>query len=171
MNKSLTALLLCSVVACDAQAGAVVTTTLTNRNETLAFGGIQWNFGASKPELVLGVRTTQSRHTSQVTGAKLDVAIPLDSKTWTMPTFRAMGLAGSCDVQGEAGLGWSFATNQPLFAVGVQAPYSTAGLNYTVPNSFAPYVGVNSLRKPSCALRTLDNGGGGGNGGGGSPPP
>ena len=154
MKKVTLGIMLCSLVVFEAHAGALAITTLNKRNETVAFGGINWNFGASKPELVLGVRATQSNRTSNVMGAKFDVAIPLDSKTWTMPTFRVMGLAGSCDVQGEVGLGWSFNTNYPLFAVGVQAPYSTAGINYAIPNSFSPYLGVNSLRKPACAFKT-----------------
>jgi hypothetical protein len=154
MKKLLLGTALLAVFVSQAQAGSTVTTTLQKRSETVAFGGIQWNFGASSPELVLGVRTTQSNRTSNVTGAKFDVAIPLDSKAWMMPTLRVMGVAGSCDVQGEAGLGWSFAANNPLFAVGVQAPFSTAGINYTIPGSFAPYVGVNSLRKPACAYKT-----------------
>ena len=155
MKKLLIGAVLLSVFGGQAQALApVTTTTLHKRSETVVFGGLQWNFGASSPEFVLGVRTTQSNRTSNVTGAKFDVAIPLDSKAWTMPTFRAMGLAGSCDVQGEAGLGWSFATNYPLFALGVQAPYSTAGINYTIPGSFAPYAGINSLHKPACAYKT-----------------
>ena len=157
MKKLLIGGVLLSVFSVQAQAGTTVTTTLHKRSETVAFGGIQWNFGASSPELVLGVRTTQSNRTSNVTGAKFDVAIPLDSKAWTMPTFRAMGLAGSCDVQGEAGLGWSFATNNPLLAVGVQAPFSTAGINYTISGSFAPYLGANSLRKPACAFKTTSD--------------
>jgi hypothetical protein len=157
VKKLLFGTLMLSVCAASAQAGTPVT-TLHKRSETVIFGGIQWNFGASKPELVAGVRATQSSRTSNVTGVKFDVAIPLDSNTWTMPTFRAMGLAGSCDVQGELGLGWSFATNKPLFALGVQAPYSTAGINYTIANSFAPYVGVNTLRKPACAFKTTSGG-------------
>ena len=152
MKKLLLGTVMLSVCGVQAQATST-TTTLHKRSETVVFGGIQWNFGASNPELVLGVRTSQSNRTSNVTGAKFDVAIPLDSKAWTMPTFRAMGLAGSCDVQGEAGLGWSFATNKPLLTLGVQAPYSTAGINYTIPGSFAPYVGVNSLHKPACAYK------------------
>jgi hypothetical protein len=153
MKKLLIGSVLRSVCGVQAQATSL-TTTLHKRSETVVFGGLQWNFGASSPELVLGVRTTQSNRTSNVTGAKFDVAIPLDSKAWTMPTFRAMGLAGSCDVQGEAGLGWSFAANKPLFALGVQAPYSTAGINYTIPGSVAPYAGINSLHKPACAYKT-----------------
>lgn len=162
MKKLLLGTVMLSVLAVPVQAGGpspAPVTTLHKRSETVVFGGIQWNFGASKPELVAGVRTTQSDRTSRVTGVKFDVAIPLDSVAWKAPTFRVMGLAGSCDVQGELGLGWSFATNKPLFALGVQAPYSTAGINYTVANSFSPYVGVNSLRSPACAFRTTTGGG------------
>jgi hypothetical protein len=151
MKKLFLGILVLSATVLPAQAGGVAVVTLNKKSETVAFGGIQWNFGSSKPELVVGVRTTQSNRTSNVAGAKFDVAIPLDSKTWMTPTFRVMGLAGSCDVQAEAGLGWNFATSYPLFALGVQAPYATAGVNYTIPNSFAPYVGANTLRKAACA--------------------
>ena len=158
MKKLLLGTAMLTVLAVPVHAGSPAVTTLHKRSETVVFGGIQWNFGASKPELVAGVRTTQSDRTSRVTGVKFDVAIPLDSVAWTTPTFRVMGLAGSCDVQGELGLGWSFATNKPLFALGVQAPYSTAGINYTIANTFSPYLGVNSLRSPACAFRTTTGG-------------
>lgn len=123
----------------------------------MAFIGIQWNFGASSPELVVGARTTRSNATSTVFGGKFDIAFPLNGKTWNQPTVRLLGLGGSCDVQGEAGVGYGFAANAPLFAVGVQAPFSTAGVNYSVPNKFAPYIGVNSLRKPACAYKIQSN--------------
>ncbi len=152
MKKILIALAL--VVTASTPAWSIANLEILHKqNETVVFGGIQWNFGSSKPELVLGARSTQSNSTSHVTGVKFEMAIPMDSIRWKMPTFRAMGLAGSCDVQGEAGLGWNFATNHPLFALGVQAPYSTLGVNYSIPNSFAPYLGVNSLRKPACAFK------------------
>lgn len=128
--------------------------TYTKRNETVFFGGLQWNFGSSSPDAILGVRTTKSERNTSVYGAKFDVAIPIDSKRWNLPTVRLLGLGGDCHVQGEAGVGLNFATTSPIFALGIQAPYSTAGINYSVPNKFAPYIGVNSLRKPACAFKS-----------------
>ena len=150
MLSSLLSLVSGAVLA--APGGATESTN--KKNETVAFVGLQWNFGSSSPELVLGGRTTRSNNTTSVAGAKFDIAIPLNAKTWNQPTVRLLGLGGSCDVQGEAGVGYGFATKAPVFALGVQAPFANAGINYSIPNKFSPYIGMNSLRKPACAFKT-----------------
>lgn len=158
MKKVFMAAGVMAALSTSALASAPLTiVSTTSRTETVVFAGIQWNFGSSTPELVLGARTTRSTDTHSVFGGKIDIAIPLDEKAWRMPTLRILGLGGSCDVQGEAGVGYSFATSSPLFALGVQAPYANAGLNYSIGGKLSPYIGLNSLRKPACAFKAGQN--------------
>jgi hypothetical protein len=115
-----------------------------SRNDTAFSLGIQYDFGDMQAELVGSVRRTHTNTGNDVTGGKLDVAIPLFAQSY-FPTFRAMGLAGSTKVQGEAGVGYDFAKQLPLLGAGVQGPYSNAGANFDM-NGVTPYAGANTLK-------------------------
>ncbi len=125
----------------------------TSASDTVAFLGFQWNFGSKAPELVLGARYTQSDAENSLLGAKLDLAFPLDSAKWTTPTLRLMGVDGGCNVQGELGLGMSFADTKPFVAAGIQGPYVNGGVDLGFDGRYAPYLGLSSLAAPSCATQ------------------
>ena len=118
-------------------------------NETRFLVGLHWNFGDVRPELVLGVRRTETTSDEQVFGGKLDVAIPLTTDIAALkPVVRLMGVVGNRDVQGEAGGGIRLLDWQPLIAADIQAPYSTAGANYFFTDGLKPYIGIDSLARP-----------------------
>jgi hypothetical protein len=119
--------------------------------ETQFLGGLQWNFGSSAPELVLGVRRTRTDADDTVVGGKLDFAFPLNAHFFDGLTFRAMGLAGDRDVQGEFGLGLNGFDFKPLIAAGAQGPYVNGGANYIFGVGLQPYLGANSLQRPRAA--------------------
>ena len=122
----------------------------TNRNDTIFSLGIQWDFGDSVPQAMVAVRHTQTQTDDSVFGAKLDLAIPLNVKDHFQPTFRALGLAGTRDLQGEAGVGFKIGPNDMIFGGGVQAPFVNGGVNYIMNKTIAPYFGMNMLgRAPS----------------------
>lgn len=136
----------------QASANGLPVTTTVSASDTVVFFGLQWNFGSSIPEMVLGARYTKSNAEDNVFGAKFDVSFPLDPIKWKQPAFRLMGLNGSCNVQGELGLGLSFAEMKPFVAAGLQAPYINGGVNLGLDTKIQPYLGLNSLAAPNCAI-------------------
>ena len=127
---------------------APTTTTYHARHDTQFLAGLQWNFGDSTPEFVVGVRHTRTNTSDNVVGIKGDVAVPLDNKRWKQPVVRVMGVAGNRDVQGELGLGVQVNTWKPVVGAGVQGPFVNGGANYIFGDGLKPYIGVNSLKKP-----------------------
>ena len=126
-----------------AQAHEDFTPTYGARDEGRIGVGLQWNFGAWQPEVVVAARWTHTQTDSTVTGVKADVAIPV-LNGW-VPTVRVLGLAGDRDIQAEFGFGYRFATSQFLVGVGAEAPFVNGGVNYTFGQGLGGYAGVNSL--------------------------
>jgi len=116
----------------------------SGKSETVFSLGIQFDFGDMQPEIVGAVRRTKTDESNDVYGGKLDVAIPILGDDNFKPTVRALGLLGTPDFQGEAGLGFDFASQQALVGAGVQAPYVNGGLNLQFDGELHPYIGVNS---------------------------
>ena len=131
----------------DAQAGSAPTYTLKERLSTIFSVGIQWDFSDSQPQLVAGVRRLDTRPNGDVAGGKLDIALPLGFDKPLDPTIRAMGVVGTRDIQGEAGLGWKIMSSRAVAAVGVQAPYTNGGVNYVFGDGLKPYLGVNTFSR------------------------
>jgi hypothetical protein len=117
--------------------------------ETRFMAGVQWNFGSSTPELVLGVRRIKTRNNDSTIGGKFDIAIPLNADTYKTPVVRLMGVAGNRDVQGEFGFGLKLMEWKAVVGVGVQAPYTNGGVNYIFNDGLNPYFGFNTLKKPT----------------------
>ena len=116
----------------------------SDRSETVFSIGIQLDFGDMQPEIVGAVRHTNTDEDNDVVGGKLDVAVPILGEDNFMPTVRVLGLAGSRDVQGEAGLGFDFASQQALVGAGLQIPYVNGGVNFQFDGEWHPYLGVNT---------------------------
>ena len=126
-------------------AGAPATTTFGGVDQTSVGIGLRFEFGDNVPEVVGTVRHTYTDTNNTVTGALAEVAIPLSEKLKFGPKVRAMGLVGSPSVQGEAGIGYDFANQQPLIGVGIQGPYIEGGVNYLFDGEFHPYLGVDTF--------------------------
>ena len=116
----------------------------TSTNDTAISIGLQYDFGDMQFDLVAAARSTKTDTGNDVTGAKVDLTIPLTGDNHA-PTLRAMGLAGSTDVQGEAGSGYDFGKSQALIGAGAQGPYVNGGFNYYFGSVLAPYLGLNTL--------------------------
>lgn len=120
-----------------------------NTLDTRFFAGLQWNFGASQPELMLGVRRTETRSNQQVVGGKVDIAIPLLMDfSQIRPLIRLVGLAGNRDIQAEFGFGLQTINWRPVLSTGVQVPYANGGLNYIFGQGLNPFLGLNTLNRP-----------------------
>lgn len=123
----------------------------SNTWETAGFVGLQWNFGTSSPELLVGIRRTQTNIDDDVAGGKLDFAFKLDTKTFTLPTVRMMGLYGNREIQGEFGAGIQLHDFKPVIGAGAQVPFINLGANYVFGKGLDIYAGFNTLRKPEPA--------------------
>jgi len=119
------------------------------RYQTQFFAGLQWRLGETTPTLDFGVRRSRTNDGDDTTGAKLDLALKIDSEFWKDPTLRLMALAGKRDAQGEFGLGLSGLDFKPLIAAGVQGPYVEGGANFIFGTGLQPYLTVSSLAAPA----------------------
>ena len=121
------------------------TTSFAGVGQTTAGIGLRFEFGDNVPEVVGTVRHTYTDTNNTVTGGLAEVAIPLSDKFHFAPKIRAMGLAGSPSVQGELGIGYDFANQQPLIGAGIQGPYVEGGANYLFDGQLNPYLGVDTF--------------------------
>ena len=69
------------------------------------------------------------------------------SPNWTRPVVRVMAVVGVSEAQLELGGGVRLFDWSPVFAAGVQGPYSNGGANYLPGGGIRPYVGLNDLGK------------------------
>ena len=154
MVENAQAVRLCNLYACQLPtAGPGVNESV---RETKFFAGLQWNFGDSQPELVLGARRSETSTSKEVRGGKIDLAIPLRlSLDEIKPVIRVLGVAGNRDVQGEFGFGLRLLDWKPLIAVGAQVPYANGGVNFVFNDGVKPYVGFNTLKR-AVAPRVID---------------
>ena len=130
------------MVACGTQAQSQ-SFTRQPRDQARLGVGLQWNFGTSQPEIVLAARWTRSHTDASAFGGKVDLTFPV--MTEFRPTLRLMGVAGARDIQGEYGFGYRFAASKVLIGLGAQAPFTNAGIDYTIGENFAAHGGVNTF--------------------------
>jgi hypothetical protein len=149
-KTTISLVLLAAVFAVPFKATAAPLVTSSTRTDTRVFVGLQWNFGNSRPEIMLGAQHTETDSDNSVVGGKFDVALPFDLQN-LKPTVRLLALAGNRDLQGELGLGIQTSDWKPLIAVGAQLPFVDFGANYVFDEAFKPYIGLNSLKKPEPA--------------------
>ncbi len=123
---------------------AVFVPTYGSDTQTMASIGLRFDFGDMQPEIVGQVRHTRTDTDNDVTGALGEIAFPLMGEKQFIPTVRGMGLIGTPDVQGMAGVGFDFASQQPLLGLGVQGPFVEGGLDIQLDGALHPYLGFNS---------------------------
>jgi len=106
-------------------AGFIPTTTYESNDDTRAYVGVQWflnETSIAKPNLVLGVRYTNTDSSNNVNG--VDVTGTFSLEKMAPNTIRAGYIGGECDVQGTVGIGYSLIEKAPLAYAGVVGPYS-----------------------------------------------
>ncbi len=118
--------------------------TLSGTDDTRVGIGLRFEFGDNTAQVVGSVRHTYTNTDNNVTGALAELAVPIFPNTNFAPKARAMGLIGNTTVQGELGIGFDFANQQPLIGAGIHGPYVEAGANYLFDGQFHPYIGVDS---------------------------
>ncbi len=124
--------------------------TVEKDNEETIFSiGLRFSFGDMAPEIVGGVRNTNTDKNSDVTGVQGDIAIPLSGANQFKPKVRVLGLSGNRDYLGQAGVGFNFGSNQPMFSAGVQGTNVEGGFNLGLDGTFDPYAGLNLFGEPA----------------------
>ena len=141
------------VVALPAEAGTgggTQPTTVTNssRNDNKIFVGINWNFGVrTGVTAVVGYRIAHVSSSDHVTGALIDLTVPLTGAPIQIGEVHLKGIDGTRSVQGELGVGYGFQAAAFLVNGGVRAPYANAGTDYLFGKGWQPYIGVDTLKR------------------------
>lgn len=133
---------------CSTPTATTINAAGGKRRDEAFFVGINWNFGAKTPELVLGVRSLRTNASKNSQGFQLDFILPF-STAITFDRFRLSYVGGQRSALGHLGLGYSFAQKSLLGNVALQGPYVTAGVDYLFSGSVLPYLGVNTLGRPA----------------------
>lgn len=166
--------LLCAVAACFSAApawagndcdgcetpilsGQTTATGGGKRDALRVYAGVNWVFGA-KPELVVGVRSTRTNARHKVLGGKIEAAFPVTMNSIAFDKLRVRALGGHRTAMAEAGAGYSFASKQFLLSGGMQGNHVILGTDYVFGGiGWLPFVGVNTLDKPTAPVRSLSS--------------
>jgi len=134
----------------SAQAGmSVFLPTNVAVDETTVSIGLRFEFGdVVKPSVVGAVRRTNTSTGNEVTGAQVDVAVPIDPDGNFSPVVRLMGVFGNPNLQGLAGVGFDFDGNKGFVGLGGQAGHFEGGVHVEFDGSLKPYVGVSTYGGP-----------------------
>ena len=143
------------------------TITKSGRNDNRLYVGINWNFGVRDgATAVVGYRVAKVAAGGHVHGYKAEISYVLSGAPMGLGEARLKYLNGSRSAQGEAGAGYSFASQAFLVNLGVQGPYVNGGVDYLFDKGWLASIGVNTLsrvKKPTETLScpagyTLNNG-------------
>ena len=113
-----------------AQAGRPLNATTVvdeDHDETRIYAGVQWfleQTPLTRPNLVLGIRKTQTDSANNVTGVELSYTYSLAQMG--SDALRLGYLNGRCAVLGTLGFGYSLSKATVLGYAGLVGPYSTA---------------------------------------------
>lgn len=132
------------LVAAGAGAGAPVSSS----SNTKAIAGIEMTFGSKMaPEIFAGVVHANKSSSDHYSGAK--ALLYWDFVQGLMPSkFKILALDGSAHLQGELGGGYSFGQHSGFFTAGASGNNLTAGVDFSPSAGLAPYVGVQTPKRP-----------------------
>jgi len=100
-------------------------TSYSSETDTRGYVGLQWLLNetpVAKPNIVGGVRWTRTNASNNVNG--VDATLTFSTDKMTVNTLRTGYIGGECDVQGTAGVGYSFINSAALAYAGIVGPYS-----------------------------------------------
>ena len=125
----------------------------SGRHENRVYAGINWNFGVRDgATIVVGYRAAKVSSGGHVDGFKAEIGYVLSGAPTGLAEARVKYLNGSRSAQGEVGAGFSFASQAPLFNLGVQGPYINGNYDYLFGKGSLGSIGINTLgkaRKPT----------------------
>jgi len=123
----------------------------TKQTDNKFYAGLNWAIGGSfTPQLLFGFRSAKVSSNGDVYGNDVSMSVRLDK--FGPGKLKLAYFDGTQNVQGEAGLGYDFASNQFLGGFGLHGPHINGGLDYLFGGKFEPYLGIDSIgryNKPS----------------------
>lgn len=126
---------------------STTSTGTTSKNNTNAYGGLNWTIGGSwTPAVVLGVFRTHVKSDGDTQGANL--AFHLNLAGGIKPgKLKLSYLNGKENIQGELGVGYDFMRSAPLLGLGLNGPFVAAGVDGYLSQGLIPYVTLQSQGK------------------------
>ena len=110
--------------------------------------GIEMTFGTKlSPEIFAGFVHASKSSSDHYSGAK--ALVYWDFVQGLMPSkFKVLALDGGAHLQGELGGGYSFSQHSGFFTAGASGNNLTAGIDFSPNTGLAPYVGIQSPKRP-----------------------
>ena len=125
---------------------------------TSVYAGIQIAFGAAEPaapRVVVGARRLRVGSGGDTNGQELALRFGLDGGL-SLDSVVVSLVRGRTTVQGNAGLGYSFAQNRLMATAGAQVGHLRAGIDHVFTLSSPTYfIELNSLQKPAVSRGEL----------------
>ena len=154
MKKIITAIALSTLASTSfagfAPVSPTITSTPTKKTDNKFYAGLNWTLGGGAiPQLVLGFRNAKVESGGKTYGTGISMGFNLSKFG---PGKLKLGyFDGREHLQGEANLGYDFASNKFLGGLGAQGPYVNGGVDYLFGDKLDPYFGINTIdyKKPA----------------------
>lgn len=122
------------------------------QTQTRFYGGLTWSLDKKQnliPDVTLGIRVLGVSSNNNVSGGDFSVRVRVYD-TPSIDSARLMYVGGNRNIQGNAGLGYSFTNNQILGVAGGQSAFARIGSDYQFgDNKFNPFIEANSINRPN----------------------
>lgn len=122
------------------------------QTQTRFYGGLVWSLDKKQslvPDVTLGIRVLGVSSNNNVSGGDFSIRVGVYDKL-SIDSARLLYVGGNRNVQGNAGVGYSFTNNQILGVAGAQAAFGRAGSDYQFgANKFNPFIEVNTIQRPN----------------------
>lgn len=123
-----------------------------NRTDNRVYAGLSWELSGNQgllPNIQVGFRALQVKSSDTVNGGDISLRLKLGGGL-QLDSTRLVYVGGNRDVQGDLGVGYSFASSGFLGTAAIQRPYLKIGSDFMFGDHlFKPYVEINSLAKPN----------------------
>ena len=120
------------------------------RTDNRVYAGLSWELSGNRgflPNIQVGFRALQVKSSDTVNGGDISLRLKLGAGL-QLDSTRLVYVGGNRDVQGDLGIGYSFARSGFLGTAAIQGPYLKIGSDF-MSGSLKPYVEINSLAKPN----------------------
>lgn len=127
-------------------------------NDNKIYAGINWQIGVKASfDAIFGFRTAHTSSSGNITGADLNIGIPINKEHFRDAKLKAEYLNGNTTGQANVGVGYIFGRDKFLGTIGYNLPYLKIGTDYVFKDGFEPYLQINTLdkyKKPSSSPST-----------------
>lgn len=122
------------------------------QTQTRFYGGLTWSLDKKQnliPDVTLGLRVLGVSSNNNVSGGDFSVRVRIYD-SFSVDSTRLMYVGGNRNIQGNAGLGYSFTNNQILGVAGAESAFARIGSDYQFgENKLNPFLEVNTINRPN----------------------